>query len=742
MTEHTSHAGRTRRRTPLWLAAGLAAGLFLGGAPAAAQSAAPAVARDVIDIDRFIHPAFPSGLVSAGRTDRIAWLGNERGLRNVYTAVAPDFRPVRITSFAEDDGIELSSLAISDDGSTVVFVRGSAPNREGWVANPASHPDGVERAIWAARTDGSGAWRLGEGAAPTLSPDGRWVVFARDGQLHRLAVSRTPGATPAERGEAPFIRVWGRNAGPRWSPDGSKLAFVSNRGDHSFVAVYDVATHRISYISPSVDFDTSPTWSPDGIRLAFIRRPGTPFGRQTHGGPASLGNPVGPANAGPPRNPAPIPGLMNAAFRGGHTMMFMVADVRTGEAREFWRNEQNDRLFPSVNAIAWAGGSVIFQHEPEEWSRVYSVALDGSTPRPVELTPGEGAVETMGLSADGRTLFYATNAGDIDRRHIWSVPTAGGRAAQLTTGQGIEMNPTPLASGSHIAVLSSTYNRPLSVSIVPVANGTQRVLFPTLSAEFPRAAHVQPAAVTLNAEDGFEFYNQIFVPQDIQPGERRPAIVFVHGGPIRQMLLGYHYGEFYHMSYAVNQWLASQGYVVISVNFRLGIGYGRSFRNAPNSGARGNAEYLDVLAAGRYLQGRSDVDPERIGIWGLSYGGVLTAQALARNSDIFKAGVDMAGVHLWGNSLDPDDLAFQSSPISAIDGWTSPVLIWHGDDDRNVQFSQTTGLVQLLRARDVHYELIIYPDDTHSTMLYSRWLHTWGAMDDFLHRFLRTPATP
>jgi dipeptidyl-peptidase 4 len=730
----TARVRRTARQLPFWLAPVVALALLAAPAPASPQAGRPVAD---IDIDRFIHPAFPSGLVSATGADRIAWLSNERGLRNVYTAVAPDFSPVRITSFSEDDGIELSSLAISRDGRVVVFVRGIAPNRDGWVANPASLADGVERAIWAATTDGRGAWRLGEGASPELSPDGRWVVFARDGQLHRMEVSRNPGATPADRGEVPFIRVWGRNAGPRWSPDGSRLAFVSNRVDHSYVVVYDVASHRISYIAPGVDFDSSPTWSPDGARLAFIRRPGLPFGRQAHGGPATLGNPVGPANAGPPQNPAAIPGLMNAAFRGGHTMVFMVADVRTGEAREFWRNERDDRLFPTLNSIVWAGDNVIFQHEPEEWSRVYTVALDGSTPRPVELTPGEGAVETMGLSADGRTLFYATNAGDIDRRHVWSVPTAGGRAAPVTTGQGIEMSPAPLASGRQVALLSATYSRPLSVAVVPVSTGEPQVLFPTLTAAFPTAAHVQPEAVTLNAEDGFEFYNQLFVPRDIRPGERRPAVVYVHGGPIRQMLLGYHYGEFYHMSYAVNQWLVSQGYVVLSVNYRLGIGYGRSFRNAPNSGARGNAEYLDVLAAGRYLQGRSDVDPERIGIWGLSYGGILTAHALARNSDIFKAGVDMAGVHLWGSSLDPEDLAFRSSPISAVDGWTSPVLIWHGDDDRNVQFSQTTGLVQLLRARDVHYELIIYPDDTHATMLYSRWLHTWRAMDDFLNRFLR-----
>jgi dipeptidyl aminopeptidase/acylaminoacyl peptidase len=294
-----------------------------------------------------------------------------------------------------------------------------------------------------------------------------------------------------------------------------------------------------------------------------------------------------------------------------------------------------------------------------------------------------------------------------------------------------------LASGRNVAVLTAAANRPLSVAVVPANGGSPRVIYPVLTSEFPAAAHVTPTAVTLKAEDGFEFYNQLFLPKDIRPGEKRPAIVFVHGGPPRQMLLGYHYMDFYHIAYAVNQWLATRGYIVLSVNYRLGIGYGRSFQRAPDTGARGNAEYRDVLAAGKYLQARSDVDPSRVGIWGLSYGGVLTAQALARNSDVFAAGVDMAGVHLWGNSLNPEDMSYQSSAISAVDGWKSPVLIWHGDDDRNVQFSQTTGLVQLLRARDVHYELIVYPDDTHETMLYSRWLDTWPRVEDFFRRFLR-----
>jgi dipeptidyl aminopeptidase/acylaminoacyl peptidase len=313
----------------------------------------------------------------------------------------------------------------------------------------------------------------------------------------------------------------------------------------------------------------------------------------------------------------------------------------------------------------------------------------------------------------------------------------GGTPKQVSLGNQIEMYPVVLASGTRFAAVTADWNRPQSVGVFNLSDGEQQVIFPNpLPSQFPAGAHVKPEAVTLQAEDGFEFYNQVWVPKDLRPGERRPAMIFVHGGPVRQMLLGYHYRHVYHMFYGVNEWLASRGYVVMSVNYRSGVGYGNSFRRAPNTGGRGNAEYLDVLAAGKYLQSRPDVDPEKIGIWGLSYGGVLTGQALARNSDIFKVGIDMAGVHLWGNSLDPNAVSYQSSVIGAIDGWKSPVLLVHGDDDRNVAFQQTTGLVQLLRARDVEYELIVFPDDVHDSLVHSRWVYTFDRMDQFLKKHL------
>ena len=219
------------------------------------------------------------------------------------------------------------------------------------------------------------------------------------------------------------------------------------------------------------------------------------------------------------------------------------------------------------------------------------------------------------------------------------------------------------------------------------------------------------------------------------------------------MLLGWHYMEYYSNAYAVNQYLAAHGFVVLAVNYRLGIGYGHAFHHPDHAGPTGASEYQDVVAGAKFLQATKGVDPARIGIWGGSYGGYLTALALARNSDIFKAGVDLHGVHDWSRFLDVwfspataryekgdrDEalkVAFQSSPIADLAHWRGPVLLIHGDDDRNVQFGQTIDLARRLDARHLPYDEFIIPDEIHGFLRRASWLKADTATAAFLAKNL------
>jgi dipeptidyl aminopeptidase/acylaminoacyl peptidase len=261
---------------------------------------------------------------------------------------------------------------------------------------------------------------------------------------------------------------------------------------------------------------------------------------------------------------------------------------------------------------------------------------------------------------------------------------------------------------------------------------------------------VVPQQVILSAADGMLIHGQLFLPP--KAAARHPALVFFHGGSRRQMLLGWHYMAYYSNSYAMNQYMASLGYVVLSVNYRSGIGYGLDFREALNYGAAGASEFNDVQGAGLYLRTRDDVDPKRIGLWGGSYGGYLTALGLARSSDIFAAGVDMHGVHDWNEELqnwtrsyDPSHsdyarIAWESSPLASVDTWRSPVLLVHGDDDRNVPFSESVALTQALRKQGVQFEQLIFPDEIHDFLLYRSWLAAYTASADFFARRLRENA--
>lgn len=683
---------------------------------AVACLAPPTRAQRSVALEELMSAPFPENLVAAKSSNRVAWTFNQEGKRNIWVAEGPSFAARRLTSYLEDDGQPLSELSFSDDGNAIVYVRGEGKNASGQFPNPTSNPAGAEQTVWSIAWTGGEPRRVDAGDSPKISAKGV-VAYVRDGQIW---------TAPLDGAEKPKqVIVRGQNHSEEWSPDGSQLVFASTRGDHSFIGVYDVSARTVRFFAPSVDTDSDPVWSLDGKRIAFVRRPAQP--RDTPSGYFIQ-----------PDKP--------------HPWAIWVADAASAKANEVWHSgTAADDSYPFMavdtggGVLHWAADNrLLIASEQDGWQHLYSLSVNGGGPK--LLTPGNCEVEQWSLAPDHKTVVFNSNCGDVDRRHLWSVSIAGDHLGQFTRGEGIEWSPVVLSDGKTYVYIGSDARHPARPFRAEFSSdkAVQSLASDTWPKNFPVEQLVTPQQVTFRADDGLEIHGQLFLPADAKAGERKPALVFMHGGPIRQMLLGWHYMYYYANSYSMNQYLASRGYVVLSVNYRSGIGYGRAFREAPGRAGRGATEYKDIVAAGKYLQHRTDVDPSRIGLWGGSYGGFLTAMGLARNSDIFAAGVDFHGVHDWptdnwdGKNIPAEltKLAHESSPVTSVETWKSPVLFIHGDDDRNVYFTQTVDLVARLRARGVIIEQLVFPDDVHDFLLHRNWLAGYRATGDFFDRRL------
>jgi dipeptidyl aminopeptidase/acylaminoacyl peptidase len=666
-------------------------------------------------IERYLSAPFASDLIAAPSGGKVAWILDERGARNIWVAAAPDYQGRRLTSYKDDDGQDLGDIAWSTDGRYVLYARGGDLETNGDIPNPRNLPQTPVQAVYAIPFEGGTPRKLSDGRGPAVSRDGH-VAFVKDGQLWMTTIE---GTKPVEA-----VHAKATTYELTWSPDGSAIAFTSYRGDHSFIGVYRLATKTLTYLDPSVDKDTSPVWSPDSRRVAYTRR--------AYSSAISVG----------PVREAATPWSIR------------IADAITGAGREVWHADKGPgSAFHAIDAadqIFWADGNrLVFPWERDGWLHLYSVSAAGG--RAQILTPGDFEVEHVSLSRDRREMLFSSNQDDIDRRHIWRVDVTGGKPAAIQLGEGIEWGPADVgADGGDgaVAFLRSSATE-ISRAAVKIGSAPMRDLAPdSIPADFPKDL-VNPQQVIFPASDGLQIHGQLFLPP-AGAGAKHAAVIFFHGGSRRQMLLGYHYRRYYSNAYAMNQYLAARGFIVLSVNYRSGTGYGLNFREALNFGNSGGSDFNDVMGAGLYMASRGDVDPKRIGVWGGSYGGYLTALALARASNLFAAGVDMHGVEDWSirgdrqlNVLNLDELreiertALQSSPLGDVKNWRSPVLLIHGDDDRNVAFNQTERLVEALRAQGVEFEELIFPGEVHEFLLDESWIKAYNSAGDFLARKLK-----
>ncbi len=710
---------------------------------------------------------FMNQLTAAPARSRVAWFVDQEGRRNVWAA-SPTEKARSLTHYTEDDGQDIDGITWAPDGESVAYTHGTGPegSEHPTAANPAHLQEGVKQRVEIATWDG-GVRVVGEGHAPVFSVDGKRLFFVRKGQVWADDLTK-PDAAPEQ-----LVFARGAASALRPSPDGTRLAFVSHREDHSFIGVFTFAAAAgnraqgtgnsgsadgnsakgtLTYVDPGTGLDHDPVWSADSKRIVFIRE-----------------SPVETELDLRWMRSVPVPWSIR------------IADADSGEGRQVWQADAGTgSLFHEMtakNQLLWMkDGRIVFPWEKTGWLHLYALAPGAKSAQ--LLTPGEFEVDN--IVSDGERIVYSSNQvgesseDDIDRKHLWSVNATTAKDEVLTWGAGLETNPAILSDGA-VAAMQANWQVPFApVLLSPRPESLHGMLLheclkadeqldpdrceagARLKPLMPRSTHVlsgfvEPKQVIFPATDGLQIHGQLFLPKNTKPGEKLPTIVFFHGGSRRQMLLGFNPMQYYAQTYELNQYFASRGYAVLSVNYRSGTGYGMEFRQAQRYGAFGGSEYLDIQGAVTWLKAQPWCDAKRIGACGGSYGGYLTALALARDSADFAAGVDLHGVHDWSYELDlwkptsdpahntaeAAKTAFAASPMADVKQWRSPVLLMQGDDDRNVLFGQTVCLAAALRAQGVHVEEKVFPDEVHDFLLHRDWVNAYELAADFFNRELK-----
>ena len=431
-------------------------------------TAATLLAQKPFTLEQVLSNPFPESLVAAPAGGSVAWQMNARGARNVWAASPPDYRGHAVTHFSEDDGQDINQLRWTPDARSIVFVRGGDFDMGREAPNPRSNPEGVEQALWTVSLDGGTPRKLGEGHDPAVSPKGDRVAFLSKGQIWWAPLDGHDKAQQA-------VHARGTAQSLRWSPDGSKLAFVSSRGDHAYVAVFDPAAKSLRYIDPGVDQDSEPVWSPDSRQIAFIRVPAS-HDLFTFG----------------PRIAA-------------EAWSIRIAEVATGSGRELWRAAagRGSVFYPIMaeKQLLWTNGHLVFPWERTGWVYLYSVPVAGGAA--LELTPGDFEVEHVTLSPNGREVVFSSNQADIDRRHIWQVAVDQAVPSPVTTGEGIEWSPAVTSGNEAIAFLHSDARRPPRAAIIIGAGATKDLAPDAQPADFPADQLVPPISLSRRTPSPF-----------------------------------------------------------------------------------------------------------------------------------------------------------------------------------------------------------------------------------------------
>ena len=432
---------------------------------------------------------------------------------------------------------------------------------------------------------------------------------------------------------------------------------------------------------------------------------------------------------------------------------YVVAAARSGDNKERWlvtvdpetgKTAVVDHLKDEawVREAAFGGGSleflpdnrrIAFLSERDGWMHLYTLDVAAAGAGPRQLTSGRWEVASAELAPDGSRFYITTTEVHPGERHVYTLPLDGGGRTRLTAMDGSNQA-TPSPDGSMLALVHSYSTKPPEVYLManrPQARAVQVTTTPT--AEWRAFDWIDPKVITFEARDGVDVHARLFTPEmsGAARDPLRPGVVFVHGAGYLQN--AHRYWSTYFREYMFHNLLAARGYVVLDVDYRASAGYGRDWRTSIYR-HMGGKDLEDIVDSARYLVKQEKVHPERLGVYGGSYGGFITLMAMFTTPDVFAAGAALRPVTDWAhynhgytsnilNVPQTDAEAYRrSSPIYFAEGLKGALLICHGMVDVNVHFQDSVRLAQrLIELRKENWELAVYPVEDHAFTAETSW---------------------
>jgi dipeptidyl aminopeptidase/acylaminoacyl peptidase len=692
------------------------------------------LAEGPLTIEKLLDIKHPSGAVWSPDGKHVAFVWERAGVQNLFVSdPAAQSAPRALTTFPAGD---IGGHFWSGDSTAVYFGRGGDLWRVALDGSPAA-------AVWTTK---------GSESQITPSPDRTRVAFVREGDIWLRALNN---AVETRLTSTPDVV----EGGPSWSPDGARIAFSAAK------------VARKEY---------APEYS--GAKILYTVTERTPLDIQ-----------VASASGGSaPVTIAPNPALERAArwldathlvyervSQDTTTREIVIADAATGDGRVVVREE--DKKWWSVTP--WAqpspqpspdGRWIAFISDRDGWDRVYvlpaSAAATTDAGEPVAISPPNREAWRPTWSSDGSHIVYDSNGpGAPGVRQLFSVAIANGRAngapIALTAGRGTNIAAVLSPDGRSVVYQHTDPHNSADLfvasALLPATTAQPPApirLTDSLPATIDRAKLIEPTLVAYPSSDGKRVPAYIFLPPNFDQTKKYPAIVWIHGDGVNQNYDGWHVERNYAVYYSFHQYLLQQGYVVLTPDYRGSIGYGREWRQGVYLDV-GGKDYEDAELGAKYLKSLGYVDGERIGVWGLSYGGFFTLQAVTAAPKDFACAVDVAGVAdyamyyedpfhgawTYGRMRAPEDHPKEyaaASPLSHMDRLERPLLILHGTADVNVPYLHSIRLVDTLLKLKKDYEFVTYPGEFHYFTREHVLRDAWTKVDRFFARYLKPPAPP